>query len=319
MPLDTCAAYEPRWGGKVVMMAAQRKGQLPKLCLCAMKLPKPRDAQHTKLTASCSIPFAMNTHDSEGLPQQPPTTSAAHAPDTGEADYAIAAWRRYAHLYAPLIASPFAVFLSPAIAQATGFTTGGNSLPLVVSFAIPTYLVASSFYPSNRPEPTPKQSIRFTRKNDLYRAGVIATYGRLFGTPPNVIQYLVDILGSYGADQWIGERPVGTRQRRSEFLIALTWILGSWFVRFFVSFDTPMLQQIVPLVDRILNLTAYVALVDDVVGVLTRPNLRTKKGKATLIATQAFTISACVFLFMRWAKGLAEGEVSPYLVSATEL
>jgi len=26
MPLDTCAAYELRWGGKVVMMAAQRKG-----------------------------------------------------------------------------------------------------------------------------------------------------------------------------------------------------------------------------------------------------------------------------------------------------
>ena len=55
------------------------------------------------------------------------------------------------------------------------------------------------------------------------------------------------------------------------------------------------------MVDRTLFRTAYVALVDDVLGVLTQPNVRTFKGKITLIATQAFLICAIGLVFVAWA------------------
>ncbi len=70
-------------------------------CLCAMKLPEPRGAQHAKLTAACDIPFAINTHNTNGLPQEPLSVSTAFALDNGDAEFATAAWRPYVHLYAP--------------------------------------------------------------------------------------------------------------------------------------------------------------------------------------------------------------------------
>lgn len=240
----------------------------------------------------------MDTHHANGQSQSP--SDVPSLPER-EAQPAISAWRRYVHLYAPMIASIFALSLSPAIHQALGLPTGTNILPITASFAIPTYLAASLFYPINQPEPTPEQSIRFTRKNDFYRAGVIATYGRLFDAPYNVTRFLMDVLLSYGADQVIGERAVGTKQRRSNFLVALTWIVGSRMVALCLAFDTPVLQRLVVMVDRTLFRTAYVALVDDVVGVLTQPNIRTFKGKITLIATQAFVICAIGLVFVAWA------------------
>ncbi|CAG5178150.1 uncharacterized protein ALTATR162_LOCUS8557 [Alternaria atra] len=46
--------------------------------------------------------------------------------------------------------SVFAVSFSPAIAQALGIESDPNCIPLEIFFAIPTYLVASLFYPMNR-------------------------------------------------------------------------------------------------------------------------------------------------------------------------
>jgi hypothetical protein len=93
-----------------------------------------------------------------------------------------------------MITSVFAVSFSPAIAQAIVIESDTNCLPPEIFFAIPTYLVASLFYPMNRVEPIPEQSFRFPRRHNLYLARVIATYGRLFDTPYNAIRYMKDVL-----------------------------------------------------------------------------------------------------------------------------
>jgi hypothetical protein len=63
--------------------------------------------------------------------------------------------------------SVFAVSFSPAIAQALGIESDPNCIPLEIFFAIPTYLVASLFYPMNRVEPISERSIRFPRRQPL--------------------------------------------------------------------------------------------------------------------------------------------------------
>jgi hypothetical protein len=195
------------------------------LGLCAMKLLG--QEMHEKLTTPCPVSIAMNTHDTDELPQESPRVPTTFPSNDDAAKIPIPAWRRHVHLYAPIIGSIFAIMFSPTISQILRLPNGLDRFAVVASFAIPTYLAASTFYPSNRPEPTPKQSIRFTRKNDLYRAAVLATYGRIFDEPSDVIPYLMDVLLNYGADQLVGERPTGTKQRRSEFLVALLWIIGS--------------------------------------------------------------------------------------------
>jgi hypothetical protein len=151
--------------------------------------------------------------------------------------------------------------------------------------------------PRTHPDPTPEQAIRFTRKNHLYRAGVLATYGRIYGTPFNVIFYISDVLLSLAADSIIGERPVGTKQRRSEFLTVLLWVFGSNIVQMLViPIDTSGLGLVVGMVDRTLWRAVYVVLVDDVVGVLTRPHIRTLTGKATLVLVQTIMILWMVYV-----------------------
>jgi hypothetical protein len=304
-----------RWGDKVVMECLLMIRVI--LGLCAMKLLG--QEMHEKLTTPCPVSIAMNTHDTDELPQESPRVPTTFPSNDDAAKIPIPAWRRHVHLYAPIIGSIFAIMFSPTISQILRLPNGLDRFAVVASFAIPTYLAASTFYPSNRPEPTPKQSIRFTRKNDLYRAAVLATYGRIFDEPSDVIPYLMDVLLNYGADQLVGERPTGTKQRRSEFLVALLWIIGSRMVGFFISFDTPASQQAITLVNRTLNRTSYVALVDDVVGVLTLPNIRTLKGKMTVIMTQAFVILTVVISFISWAQGLSAEQASIDSGAASEL
>lgn len=219
---------------------------------------------------------------------------------------AIPVWRRYVHLFLPLIVSPVLVFNAPAISQRLGLSAydGGNTLGLVAFSAFPTYLLGSTVYPANRPQPTPEQSIRFTRKNDIYRVLVLLTYGRLFGTPFNVLFFIADLLFSFGADRIIGERPVGTPQRRSEFFVAALWVAGSWFVGSVFPPSTTIGFG-VAMVDRTLWRTMYIALVDDVIGVLTQPNVSTWQGKFTLVAVQAFTIVSLNYLVLSWIRRLA--------------
>lgn len=60
--------------------------------------------------------------------------------------------------------------------------------------------------------------------------------------------------------------------------------------------------------DRTIWRTAYVALVDDVIGVLARPDVKTLRGKAVLVSVQAFTITSLMYVALsmmrRYSLGL---------------
>lgn len=93
--------------------------------------------------------------------------------------------------------------------------TEANLLCVVLS-AIPTSRLGSFVYPNDRPKPTPEQAVRFSRKSDIYRAAILFTSRWLFGTPFNLM-FFIGFLMSYTVRSLIGERPGGTKQRRSAF------------------------------------------------------------------------------------------------------
>jgi hypothetical protein len=213
----------------------------------------------------------------------------------------------------PLITAVLIFTNGPIVAN---FANPANDSPqniiwLTAASALPTYFVASRFYPASRPDPTPEEAVRFTRKHDAYRALVLATYGRLFGTPFNLQFLIADFMFSYIMGMAIGERPAGTRQRRSEFLVALLWVAGSGLLMSLAPPSMPTLSFWVGLVDRTVWRAAYLALVDDIIGVLARPNVRTLKGKVTLILVQSFTITSLVYFALLWVQRIRAGQGQP--------
>jgi len=92
------------------------------------------------------------------------------------------AWRKYVHLYAPLITMTHSCILHSGSPTDPSAESAEQTVLLTASTAIPTLFLASLFYPTDRPESTPEESIRFMRKHDAYRAGMIATYGRIYDT-----------------------------------------------------------------------------------------------------------------------------------------
>jgi hypothetical protein len=248
----------------------------------------------------------MSNNNAPQPPEGYHSASNAYPHTTGHADTAFPAWRKYIFLYSPLVTHIFLLIFTRAISQALGLENGVQTFAFVAFSAIPTYLIGSLIYPTNRPDPTPDESIRFTRKNDFYRTAVIATYGRIFGTPFNIMFVIADVIISFGADNFIGERPAGTEQRRSEFLVALLWVVGSQVVQIFIPISTPVVGLLIGMADRTLWRTAYVALVDDVVGVLTRPNLRTLKGKVEVVLVQSFVILSISYMVLSWLRRQSE-------------
>jgi hypothetical protein len=73
------------------------------------------------------------------------------------------------------------------------------------------------------------------------------------------------------------------------------WVAGSAVVQMYIPPDMPQLVFLAMAVDRTVWRAAYVALVDDIIGVLARPDLRTIRGKVTLVLVQAVTIVALVY------------------------
>jgi hypothetical protein len=177
-----------------------------------------------------------------------------------------------------------------------------NTILFVCASAIPTYLVASFLYPTNCPEPSHEEAIRFTRKHEAYRAIVLATYGRLHGTPFNLQFLIADFMLSYTVEYVISERPAGARQRRSEFLVVLLWLVGNGILWKLVPPSMWTLSFVVGAIDRTIWRAAYLALVDDIIGTLSRPNVRTFAGKVTLVLVQSFTITSLVSLALAWTK-----------------
>lgn len=205
------------------------------------------------------------------------------------------AWRTAAHLYLPFVTVGLFMTLGSPFE-----TTQANILCVVLS-AIPTNWLASFFYPADRPEPTPRQAIRFSRKSDIYRAAILFTYRWLFGTPFNLEFFLIDFATGYLISAAIAERPAGTQQRRSEFIVHLTLVAINAALIFVAP---PFMSHMLMLIDRLIWRAAYIALVDDIVGVLARPNLKTWKGKLVLVLTQAFTIVFTSWMLLRWKRDL---------------
>lgn len=169
--------------------------------------------------------------------------------------------------------------------------------------AIPTNWFAALFYPADRPEPTPQEAIRFSRKSDIYRAAILFTYRWLYGTPFNLQFFVADLAFSYGLGATIGERAVGTKPRRSEFAAHLLWVAGSSVL---MMYAPAFLSFWVTLVDRAIWRAAYIALVDDVVGILTRPNVKSWQGKVRLVLVQALVIFFTFWVLIRWMNGVVE-------------
>ncbi|KAF2708602.1 hypothetical protein K504DRAFT_467852 [Pleomassaria siparia CBS 279.74] len=201
------------------------------------------------------------------------------------------AWRAYVHLYLPMLTS-LLLILTPIDPFANQF--------LVAACAIPTYVLGSVVYSTNGADPSPAQVIRFTRKKDLYRVALLFTYGRIHGTPFNARYFLSDLFLNYMLGWWIiGEREVGEPQRRSEFAVHVLWVLASGVVfHYIIPRSWTTLWVLTGSVDRAMWRAAYLALVDDVIGMLAYPNLETKKRRACVILVQAVMI----FLTVGWVK-----------------
>jgi hypothetical protein len=206
----------------------------------------------------------------------------------------------------PIITATLIIVIGPELKRffASSKKNAIRTLLLVVASTIPTYYTASTIYPANRPNATLVESVRFTRKHGAYRALVLATYGRIHGTPFNLQFLIADFICSYIIGFAIGERPAGTEQRRSAFFNALLWLIGSSVVQQLVPPSMPILAFLGLVVDRTIWRTAYVALVDDVIGLLAHPDVSTPRGKLTLVLAQSFTITSLVYIAMAWLRRL---------------
>ncbi|KAF3033138.1 hypothetical protein E8E12_001924 [Didymella heteroderae] len=238
---------------------------------------------------------SMADHQEAGSSQSPPHGTEDKPASSPRPVPTYSAWRTAAHLYLPFVTvALFMTFGSP-------FDTIQANILCIVLSAIPTNWLASFFYPADRPEPTPQQAIRFSRKSDVYRAAILFTYRWLFGTPFNLQFFIADFLTGYFISVAIAERPAGTKQRRSEFIVHLTLIAINAALMYIAP---SALSFMLMMIDRMIWRAAYIALVDDVIGVLSRPNLKTWKGKVVLVFTQAFTILFTSWMLLRWKRDM---------------
>lgn len=71
-----------------------------------------------------------------------------------------------------------------------------------------------------------------------------------------------------------------------------------------ISFALSFLSLWVTVLDMAMWRTVCIALVDDIIGVLARPNLKTWKGKVALVLAQAFTITFTCWMLLLWKRDL---------------
>jgi hypothetical protein len=205
----------------------------------------------------------------------------------------IPARKKYAHLYMPLLTSML-IMIKPALIPNLSSNSPQVNILFTFASAIPTFWAASKIYPSNAPPPTPAQAIRFTRKHDAFRALVLFSYGRLYGTPFNLKSLFADFMQSYAIEYAIGENPVGTPQRRSEFAVAVCWVAASHLIQSFFAGLGSSVAFWLQVADRAIWRAAYMALVDDVLGVLVWPDLRTFWGRVRVVLVQGVVIVGCM-------------------------
>lgn len=211
------------------------------------------------------------------------------------------AWRAFVHLYLPVLTSAFLILF-----VANPF----SHRALLLASALPTYLLAS-FVHRSRPRPAE----RFTRRSGLHRAAILFTYGRLLGTPFNLLNYVLDVIASYGIGVVL-DRPEGAPPRQSEFFVPALLTTASTVVFGFVPPTWKWAWIIMGGIDRVMYREAYLALVDDVVRVLGYPEVVSKGGKAVVVGFQAMFIAMSVmwvhfFLVLRMLAQVEKESVPP--------
>lgn len=212
---------------------------------------------------------------------------------------------RYAHLYMPLITA-FLILANPPIVWLLTNPRGRpyDALLCILGASVLTLAIGSYMH---KPDTVPWDGVRFTRKHEAIRAAVLFTYGRWFGTEINLRFLIADYVLVYIVAEYLIGEPA--RQRRSEFLVALVWLVGSGIAFRATPGSWEVVYFFTGMVDRIMWRTAYIALVDDVVGVLARPDVRTVTGRLTLLVMQAFTITSLVWGALRGLRRWHEARV----------
>ncbi|KAF2444492.1 hypothetical protein P171DRAFT_33551 [Karstenula rhodostoma CBS 690.94] len=211
------------------------------------------------------------------------------------------AWRAFVHLYLPVLTSTFLILF-----VANPF----SHRALLLASALPTYFLASLVY---RPRPRPVE--RFTHRSDIHRAAVLFTYGRLLGTPFNLLNYILDMFASYSVGA-VFDQPEGAPPRRSEFFVQALLTIASTVLFRFVPPSWGLAWTVMGGIDRSMYRAAYLALVDDVVRVLGYPQVESKRGKATVVGVQAMFIAMSVmwvhfFLVLGMREQVEKEFVSP--------
>lgn len=224
-----------------------------------------RPEQH--LQASFGLAMSAQAPNSE------PQASGPMAPSP------IPAWRAFAHLYFPALTI---IFLTSSVPDPFSHRA------LLLASAIPTYCLASLVH-----KPRPRPTERFTRRSDLYRAAVLFTYGRLLGTPFDLLNFVLDFFATYGIGA-ILDQDEGAPPRRSEFFVHGLLTTASSMVFGFIPPSWTWTWIIMGSIDRAMFRAAYLALVDDVVKVLAYPQVGSKRGKAVVVGVQAVIIAVSV-------------------------
>ncbi|PVI00897.1 hypothetical protein DM02DRAFT_655027 [Periconia macrospinosa] len=183
-------------------------------------------------------------------------------------------WQSLVHLYLPFVSSFLFVLLSPYPQQLF------PGSPTFVT-AILTNVVASIIYPPNQPPPTPEQTIPFTQRRLIYRAAVAFTFNSAFPSPHSLNFFTVFLLDIFVVSRYlVPDRNVNQPQRRSEFLAAAKWALVTEILaRLFPQSSSGWLHYLVYTAEWILLRKAYMGLVDDMINVLSYPNMSTWRGR----------------------------------------
>lgn len=169
--------------------------------------------------------------------------------------------------------------------------------PLLLASALPTYFLASLVH-----QPRPRPIVRFTRSSDVIRAAVLFAYGRLMGTPFNLVNYILDLLSEYGLGAAL-DRPEGMPRKWSDFLVYALATGVSGIVFDMIPRNWGLAWTIVGALDRTLWRASWMALVDDVVKVLGYPRTEQKRGKVLVMGVQGVLIAVSVMwvYFVWWA------------------
>lgn len=171
---------------------------------------------------------------------------------------------------------------------------------LLIPVTIVTYLIGSFIYPKHRLPPSPwlPEARRFSDKWWVYRVAILQGYD-IFMSPPGTLSLstLLQNTGltyvTYNYFGLTGDMNDGRPPRHlwgSVFLKPALRVVASESLMYLLSRYVPAIAGFWPIrfIHSAFWREAMIALVDDVIGGLAYPDVRTKKGKAKVMGLQYF-------------------------------